>query len=111
MLENLEMYGLGVDVVSTRRILSVLDRYGPRFLSRFLTRGELQHFSTLTGNRKKEFICGRFVVENAPEHVRWAAKEAIIKSLSPLVFSPLEIAVSTGTVFASDQVLPFPIDF
>lgn len=60
--------GVGVDIVSHRRIKRVLERYGERFLKRVMAESELEEL------RKRADVVG-FVAS------RWAAKEAVVKAL------------------------------
>jgi holo-[acyl-carrier protein] synthase len=62
------IYGIGIDIVSIRRIERMLERWGPFFTQRVYTPSEIA------------FCEGR---SNPGEHfaLRWAAKEAMLKAL------------------------------
>ncbi|NIS59373.1 MAG: holo-[acyl-carrier-protein] synthase [Proteobacteria bacterium] len=62
------IYGIGIDIVSIRRIERMLERWGPFFTQRVYTPGEIA------------FCEGR---SNPGQHfaLRWAAKEAMLKAL------------------------------
>ena len=62
------IYGIGVDIVSIRRIERMLERWGPLFIQRVYTPGEIA------------FCQGK---SNPGQHfaLRWAAKEAMLKAL------------------------------
>ena len=62
------IYGIGVDVLETRRIAQTLDRFGTRFLAHLLMPQEL---AQLEHSKRRE----RFVA------MRFAAKEAIVKAM------------------------------
>lgn len=62
------MLAIGIDIVENKRI----KKYSTKeFIEKILTIEELKIYNEKTGRKKDEFLCGRF-----------AAKEAIIKSLS-----------------------------
>lgn len=61
--------GTGVDMIEIKRIRQAAERQS-RFPERVLTAFELKKFEALCGNRKFEYLAGRF-----------AAKEAMAKAL------------------------------
>jgi holo-[acyl-carrier protein] synthase len=61
--------GVGIDLVSIKRIEGIVDRWGPRFLKRVFTRGEIEYCETRYA--PAESLAARF-----------AAKEAFIKAVS-----------------------------
>ena len=62
------IYGIGIDIVSIRRIESMLERWGPFFTQRVYTPGEIA-FCEGKSNPGQHFA------------LRWAAKEAMLKAL------------------------------
>lgn len=62
------MSGVGIDIVEIDRIKSALSS---TFVSKVLSKDEIDVFNDYKDNRKIEFLAGR-----------WACKEAIIKCLS-----------------------------
>ena len=77
------MKQLGTDIVAVARIRSLGERYGDRFLGRVYSAGEL---STCDRPDRWQCLAGR-----------WAAKEAVIKLLSPRDVPPLrEIEIVPG---------------
>lgn len=62
------IYGIGIDIVSIRRIEEIRERWGPFFTQRVYTPGEIA------------FCEGK---SNSGQHfaLRWAAKEAMLKAL------------------------------
>ncbi|MBY6038273.1 holo-ACP synthase [Fictibacillus nanhaiensis] len=61
--------GTGIDIIELKRIKQVAI-HQPRFQERILTPFEQKRFHSLSGNRKFEYLAGRF-----------AAKEAMAKAL------------------------------
>ncbi|WP_018664765.1 holo-ACP synthase [Heyndrickxia acidiproducens] len=61
--------GIGIDIVELERMKKIYERQ-PRFPKRVLTDAEYKTFNSLIGQRKIEFLSGRF-----------AAKEAFSKAL------------------------------
>lgn len=75
----MKIKGLGIDIVNTKRVSSLIVRYGERFLKRVFTEKELSEINMM--NVKPESIAGRF-----------AGKEAVIKSLQiPFNLKSVEI--------------------
>lgn len=78
--------GIGVDMVSVKRIEGLLQTHGPRFRRRLFTPEERQH-------------CGQGRREGECLAVRFAAKEALYKALYP-TFRPtwqeVEVAKKAG---------------
>jgi len=64
--------GVGIDIVSLKRIEKLLTTYGDKFIERVLSKEEIEELKKRTN--KVEFISGRFAV-----------KEAIIKVLDKSV--------------------------
>ena len=64
--------GIGIDIIELARIRKSYVRFGKRFVSRLLSRKEEEIFTTRRD--KVHFLAGRFAV-----------KEALIKSLGPLL--------------------------
>ncbi len=60
--------GLGIDLVSVKRIEGLLEEYGDRFRYRCFTEGEIRY-------------CQKKVYEAEHLAVRFAAKEALVKAL------------------------------
>lgn len=56
--------GIGIDIVELKRIEHIVDRQ-KRFPERILTPNEKQVYDTLVGNRKIEFLAGRFAAKEA----------------------------------------------
>lgn len=65
---NLQIFGIGTDIVEIARIRSGLDRFGERFAQRILTDAELLEFHD--SRQPAHFVARRF-----------AAKEAVAKAL------------------------------
>ena len=63
---------IGLDIVDISRIKKDVDRFGDRFVKRILGEKEITTFDTRID--KEVFLAGRF-----------AAKEAVIKALSPFL--------------------------
>ncbi|PPA70550.1 holo-ACP synthase [Jeotgalibacillus proteolyticus] len=61
--------GIGLDLIELTRIRAVIGRH-PKLARRILTPNEMDYYHTLTGDRKVEFLAGRF-----------AAKEAYAKAI------------------------------
>lgn len=78
------MLKIGTDICSVKRVASVYEKYGERFLDRILTAGERQYVLSSSANRN-EILAGRF-----------AAKEAVAKALGAgwhgIAFKEIEIA-------------------
>ena len=62
------IYGIGLDIVELSRIKRLLEK-NPRFEKRILTSPEQKRLERLRGNRRIEYVAGRF-----------AAKEAFVKA-------------------------------
>ena len=62
------IFGIGVDVLETRRIAHTLERFGARFLERLLMPREQAQLAATS--RRERFVAMRF-----------AAKEAIVKAM------------------------------
>lgn len=58
------IYGIGLDVVDMSRIAEAVGK-SDKFVSRVLTREELQVYETLSDKRKLEFVSGRFAAKEA----------------------------------------------
>lgn len=72
--------GVGVDIVSVKRIKKILENHGERFLNRILTENEKNELKN-KGNTE-EFLAGRFAI-----------KEAIVKTLNePIPFNKIDIS-------------------
>jgi holo-[acyl-carrier-protein] synthase len=85
--------GIGVDIVSVRRIKRAVERWGERFLSRIFTAEEIEH-----SYRRSE--------PYASLAVRFAAKEALMKAVGPHGISFRDVAVlnrEDGSPFISDE--------
>jgi len=77
--------GIGIDITELSRVRDIISRQ-PKFAERILCQSEQQTFAGLSGNRKVEFLAGRF-----------AAKEAFSKANGTgigkqLSFQDIEIA-------------------
>jgi holo-[acyl-carrier protein] synthase len=64
------LYGVGVDLISIRRVRRIYAQFPERFVRRILSIAEQQEFNTVSVKRKIYFIAKRF-----------AAKEAVVKAL------------------------------
>ncbi|MEJ5350118.1 MAG: holo-ACP synthase [Melioribacteraceae bacterium] len=62
--------GLGIDIIEIERIKKSVDNHGEKFLNRIFTKTELEY--SLNKKNKYQHLAARF-----------AAKEAIIKAISP----------------------------
>jgi holo-[acyl-carrier protein] synthase len=56
--------GIGLDIVEIKRIAELAERQ-PKFVKRILTETEIDHYSTLSGGRRSEFLAGRFAAKEA----------------------------------------------
>ncbi|HSP21825.1 MAG TPA: holo-ACP synthase [Planococcus sp. (in: firmicutes)] len=56
--------GIGLDIVELGRVRR-LDGKSAKFRERILTENELAEYDRLTGNRKAEFLAGRFAAKEA----------------------------------------------
>ncbi len=80
------IYGLGIDIIRIKRIKDALDKYGDKFARKILGEEEREIFRGRLD--KAAFVAGRF-----------AAKEAVMKSLSSFFDTG-------GLHFKSIQILP-----
>ncbi len=64
----MDILGIGIDIVECARILKLIERFGDQFLRRVFTNHEIRYCQSK--KRATEHFAGR-----------WAAKEAILKSL------------------------------
>ncbi len=76
--------GIGIDIIEIHRIEKLTART-PKFVQRILTEIEIEKYEQLQGNRKAEYLAGRF-----------AAKEAFSKAMGTgigkgLQFTDIEI--------------------
>jgi len=78
---------IGIDIVSIKRIESIIKRFGDKFLKKVFSAKEIREIDSLKNiERKIEKIAGKF-----------AAKEAIIKVLEkPVSLSNIEILTRTN---------------
>ncbi|MFZ8865274.1 MAG: holo-ACP synthase [Rickettsiales bacterium] len=65
------IYGIGVDIVEIKRITKLYDKFADKFVRKLLSDLELQRFSQLESNLKKNSFLAK----------RYAAKEALAKAL------------------------------
>ena len=56
--------GIGMDIIELDRIRRIVERQ-PGFIKRILTLTEIEKFTTLSKERKVEFLAGRFAVKEA----------------------------------------------
>ena len=56
--------GIGLDIIELDRIRRIIERQ-PGFIKRILTINEIEKFTTLSKERKVEFLAGRFAVKEA----------------------------------------------
>lgn len=56
--------GIGLDIIELDRIRRIIERQ-PGFIKRILTINEIERFTTLSKERKVEFLAGRFAVKEA----------------------------------------------
>jgi holo-[acyl-carrier protein] synthase len=85
--------GTGIDMIELARIKKVVTRQ-IRFPERILTSFERKRYESLTGNRKYEYLAGRF-----------AAKEAMAKALG--VGIGLELSWHDMEIKADEKGKPF----
>ncbi|MGB9668226.1 MAG: holo-ACP synthase [Thermosulfidibacteraceae bacterium] len=71
--------GIGIDIVDNRRVASILEKWGDKFLKRVFGEEELK-FIELSG-RKVEIVASR-----------WALKEAVVKATGFTEKRKIEIA-------------------
>ncbi|WP_085520476.1 holo-ACP synthase [Tuberibacillus sp. Marseille-P3662] len=83
--------GTGVDIIDLNRINRLVERH--QFIHRILTSLEYHKFTTLSANRRTEFLAGRF-----------AAKEAFAKALGTGI--GLELSWRDIEVHNNDQGKP-----
>ncbi|MFN3479466.1 MAG: holo-ACP synthase [Thermodesulfovibrionales bacterium] len=79
------IYGLGIDIVSVKRLKEVVDRWDRRFLDRVFTLAEIDY-------------CLARKDSSLPLSARFAAKEAMIKALgsrTDITFKDIEV-INTG---------------
>jgi len=78
------VYGIGCDIAHIPRFLTLLNRYGHRFLNRAFHPEEIAFLSSMPGDhRRAQFAASR-----------WAVKEATLKACGSRLHFP-EIFVST----------------
>ncbi len=79
--------GIGVDLVSIKRIRKIMDRHGEKFLNRIMSEKELEHLRP----RK---------LSPASIAARFAAKEAVLKAIGcgigPAALKEVEITGTSG---------------
>ncbi|CCQ20289.1 Holo-[acyl-carrier-protein] synthase [Listeria monocytogenes N53-1] len=51
--------GIGLDMIDLERVKQVVEK-NPRFIERVLTEKEIKQFEKYEGNRKIEYLAGRF---------------------------------------------------
>ncbi|EDN8825523.1 holo-ACP synthase [Listeria monocytogenes] len=56
--------GIGLDMIDLERVKQVVEK-NPRFIERVLTEKEIKQFEKYEGNRKIEFLAGRFAAKEA----------------------------------------------
>ncbi|KHD84597.1 holo-ACP synthase [Heyndrickxia ginsengihumi] len=56
--------GIGIDIIEIDRVKEVCERQS-RFPEKILTDSEMNYFRTLKGNRRIEFLAGRFSAKEA----------------------------------------------
>lgn len=74
------IYGIGTDIVATRRLAGALERHGESFLDRILSSGERQNVPDNPEGR------ARFLAR------RWAAKEAFAKAFRTGIRGPVTLS-------------------
>jgi holo-[acyl-carrier protein] synthase len=62
--------GVGTDIVSTKRVSRILDKYKDKFIKRILSHGELDAFLSIPQIKRPSYLAKRF-----------AAKESFAKAL------------------------------
>lgn len=75
------IYGLGIDIVSVKRLKEVVDRWERRFLDRVFTHAEIDYCL----DRKDYYL---------PLSARFAAKEAMVKAIggrTDITFKDIEV--------------------
>jgi len=70
------VYGIGIDIVKTKRIKEAVDKWGKRFLDRVYTADEIAY-------------CYKKHSPYLSLAVRFAAKEAFIKAIGSEIIAPL----------------------
>lgn len=79
--------GVGVDLVSIKRIRKIMDRHGEKFLHRIMSESELEHIK-------------RRRLSSASIAARFAAKEAVLKAIGcgigPAALREVEITGAAG---------------
>lgn len=96
------VYGIGIDLVRTDRIASMLERWGERFEERVFTAGEVK------------FCAGRATRVSCLA-TRFAAKEAFVKALGlglrkPVLWHDIEVrnnALGKPEVFLSPRAMEY----
>ena len=79
--------GIGCDVTQISRVARLLGRYGPRFTRRMLHRAEAERLEELGAASERG---ARFVAS------RWAAKEAVVKSLGGTRVCFTDVQIGSG---------------
>ena len=77
--------GLGTDITEIVRIGKMIERHAEKFLNRVYTEGEISYCQ-----RRKEYL----------QHyaARWAAKEAVMKTLGTAMYLASKIGISGADV-------------
>ena len=62
------IYGVGIDLVENGRMERIIGKWGPKFLNRIFSKGEMEY-------------CGRHAHSSTHYGARFAAKESFLKAL------------------------------
>lgn len=87
-----QIFGHGIDVTNSKRVISVYNRQGTRFLQKMMHANEIAHFEQLITDNKQQYA-EQFIAS------RWALKEAVIKATGArLLFPEMYLAKSSSLV-------------
>ena len=88
----MDVIGLGTDIVECVRVRSLIERHGEVFLRRVYTKHEI-------------CVCRSSVRSTEAFAGRWAAKEAVLKSLSVIERAPHRTDVEIRSLGGTPQVI------
>lgn len=87
-----QIFGHGVDVANSKRVISVYNRQGIRFLRKMMHANEIAHFEKLLADNKQQYA-EQFIAS------RWALKEAVVKATGTrLLFPEMYLAKSSSSL-------------
>jgi holo-[acyl-carrier protein] synthase len=87
-----DIIGLGTDLIECVRVRALIERHGETFLRRVYTKHEI--CACRTSARSTEAYAGR-----------WAAKEAVLKSLNVIERAPHRVDVEIRSLAGAPQVV------